>query len=165
MRGPTKKKQVWYLPRPAAKYPGSYPQWFEKRIPEILELDTDQTFLHLFAGMTETGFRVDTNADVNPDLIRDVHDIPLGDNTFEGAMADPPYTPEFAQTLYGTKYPRWNVWTKEMVRLVKPGGRVAVMHNYIVPRILGCEVEEIIVILTRVKQIPRVVTVQRKNMT
>ena len=157
------KTDVWYLPRPASKYPGCYPLWFEKRIPEILELKKGQNYLHLFAGKTTTGFRVDVNPDVEPDLVGDAHSLPLEDNSFYGAMADPPYTPEFAESLYGTVYPKWNIWTKEMARLVKPGHRIAIMHNYIVPRISGCDMEEIIVILTRIKQYPKIVTIQRKR--
>ena len=135
--------RILYLPRPAAKYPGCYPLHFEKHLPEILET-TD--YIHLFAGMSTSGFRVDTNTSVNPDLVCDVHDMPIEDNTFSGGMADPPYTKEFAETLYNTEYPRWSIWTKEMVRVVKNGGRIAVMHNYIVPRISKCKLEEIILL-------------------
>lgn len=148
-----------YLPRPASKYPGCYPLHFEKHLENILETTN---YVHLFAGSATTGFRIDVRPETNPDLICDVHSIPLVDESFDGAMADPPYTPEFARKLYGTEYPKWSVWTKEMVRLVRPGGRIAVMHNYIVPRLPGCTMEEIIVILLRIKQFPKIVTVQRK---
>ena len=78
-------------------------------------------------------------------------------------MADPPYTPEFAKKLYNTDYPKWSLWTKELVRLVRPGGRIGIMQNYIVPRMADCDLEEIIVILLRIKQFPKLVTVQRKR--
>lgn len=153
---------VWYLPRPATDYPGCYPQWFERRIPEILQIENDN-FIHLFAGKTTSGFKVDVNSSVAPDLVSDVHGLPLESEMFDGAMADPPYTPEFAETLYGTEYPKWGMWTKEMARVVKPGKLIAVMHNYIVPQIAGCKMERIIVILTRIKQYPKIVTIQRKH--
>ena len=113
--------------------------------------------------MTKSGFRIDVNKDVCPDLIADVHDVPLASNTFDGGIADPPYTPDFAANLYGTKYPKWGAWTNELVRLVKPGGRIGIMQNYIVPRLKGCDFEEVIVILLRIKQYPKIVTVQRKR--
>jgi hypothetical protein len=112
--------------------------------------------------MATTGFRIDCNPSLNPDLVADVNNTGLPSESFNGGMADPPYTPEFAQKLYGTAYPEWGKWTKELVRIVKPGGRIAIMHNYIIPRLAGCEMEEIIVILLRIKQYPKIVTIQRK---
>lgn len=156
----TIKTSVMYLPRPASKYPGCYPLHFEKHIPEILETDN---FVHFFAGKAKLGFRIDCNPEVEPDLVADVHNTGLPSESFLGGMADPPYTPEFAKSLYNTPYPNWSTWTRELVRLVKPGGRIAIMHNYIVPRLVDCSMEEIIVILLRIKQYPKIVTVQRKR--
>jgi len=150
---------ILYLPRPAAKYPGCYPMHFERRLPEILEAED---YVHLFAGMSKTGYRINIKPEVSPDLIADVHNLNIPDNTFNAGMADPPYMKEFAKNLYDTEYPVWSLWTKEFVRIVKPGGRLAIMHNYIVPRLPGCEMEEIIVILLRIKQYPKIVTIQRK---
>lgn len=149
-----------YLPRPATKYPGCYPKYFERHLPEILGTEN---FVHFFAGTSKLGFRIDTNPEVNPDLLCDVHKVNLPDNYFDAGMADPPYTKEFAENLYGCEYPRWSEWTKELSRLVKPKGLIGVMQNYIVPRIAGCNFEEIIVILLRIKQYPKIVTVQRKQ--
>ena len=153
------KTSVLYLPRPAEKYPGCYPMHFERKLPEILE---SHNYVHLFAGMAKTGFTIDINPELNPKFVADVHNLKeIPDNNFSAGMADPPYTAEFAKKLYGTEYPKWAVWTKEFVRIVQPGGRLGIMHNYIVPRLLGCEMEEIIVILTRIKQYPKIVTIQR----
>ena len=156
----TLKLTTLYLPRPAAKYPGCYPMHFERRLPDILET---KNYVHFFAGMSKSGFRIDCNKDVDPDLVADVENTGLPDNWFDGGMADPPYTPEFAEKLYGTKYPKWGIWTKELVRIVKPCCRIAIMQNYIVPRLPGCTMEEIIIILLRIKQYPKIVTVQRKD--
>ena len=156
----TLKLTTLYLPRPAAKYPGCYPMHFERRLPDILET---KNYVHFFAGMSKSGFRIDCNKDVDPDLVANVENTGLPDNWFDAGMADPPYTPEFAEKLYGTEYPKWGVWTKELVRIVKPGGRIAIMQNYIVPRLPGCTMEEIIIILLRIKQYPKIVTVQRKS--
>jgi len=156
----TLKTSVLYLPRPSTRYPGCYPLHFERRLPEILETDD---YIHLFAGMCTSGYRVDIKPELNPDLVADVHSLPIDDDTFCGGMADPPYSREFAKSLYNTDYPEWSRWTKELVRVVRPNGRIGIMHNYIVPRLTGCTMEEIIVILTRIKQYPRIVTVQRKD--
>jgi len=154
------KTSILYLPRPAAKYPGCYPMHFERRLPEILET---KNYVHLFAGMSKSGYKIDIKPDLNPDLVADVHNLKnINDNTFDGGIADPPYTKEFAKNLYNTDYPKWSVWVREFVRIVKEGGRLAIMHNYIIPRLPNCKMEEIIVILTRIKQYPKIVTIQRK---
>lgn len=155
------KTSIMYLPRPAAKYHGCYPMHFERRLPDILET-TD--YVHFFAGMSKTGYRIDCNPAVDPDLVANVEHLGMiSDNTFSAGMADPPYTPEFAENLYNTPYPAWSKWTRELVRVVRPGGRIAIMQNYIVPRLPGCQMEEVIVILLRIKQYPKIVTVQRKE--
>lgn len=156
------KTSILYLPRPAAKYKGCYPMHFERRLSEILETTN---YVHFFAGMSISGYRIDCNSSVSPDLVGNVERLDLPDNSFDGGMADPPYTVEFARTLYDVDYPQWSLWTRELVRLVKPGGRIAVMQNYIVPRLVNCDMEEIIVILTRIKQYPKIVTVQRKRLS
>jgi hypothetical protein len=154
------KLTTLYLPRPAAKYHGCYPMHFERRLPEILE---SENYVHFFAGKSVSGFRIDCNIDVQPDLVANVENTGLVSNSFDGGMADPPYTPEFAKKLYNTEYPSWSKWTKELVRLVKPGKRIGIMQNYIVPRLPDCDMEEIIIILLRIKQYPKIVTVQRKR--
>ena len=156
----TLKRSLLYLPRPATKYPGCYPLHFEMKLKEILETEN---YIHLFSGMSTTGIRVDINKEVNPNVIADVHNLPFKSECFDGAMADPPYTEEFAEKLYGTEYPQWSEWTKEMVRVVKIRGKIGIMQNYIVPRLIRCLYDEIIVILLRIKQFPKVVTVQRKS--
>lgn len=153
------KTSVLYLPRPATKYPGCYPLHFEKKLPDILGTTN---YVHFFSGTSRTGFRIDINPELMPDLIADVHSVPLESNSFDGGMADPPYTEEFAKNLYNTKYPRWSIWTRELVRLVRSDGRIAIMQNYIVPKLVDCVYEEIIVILLRIKQYPKIVTIQRK---
>jgi hypothetical protein len=37
------------------------------------------------------------------------------------------------------------------------------MTNYPVPRLAGCEWEKIVIILLRIKQYPKIVTIQRKK--
>ena len=153
------KKSLLYLPRPSSKYPGCFPLHFEKKIGEILETNN---FVHFFSGLSRMGFTIDINKEVNPDLVENVESLSIESNSFDGGFADPPYNEKFAEELYQCKYPRWSLWTKELVRVVRPNGRIGIMQNYIVPQLIGCKMEEIIVILTRIKQFPKIVTIQRK---
>ena len=154
---------VMYLPRPAVKYSGCYPKFFEKHLPRLLETND---YVHFFGGKAETGFRIDINKEVNPNLIANVESLDMIESeSFQGGMADPPYTKEFAENLYNCDYPQWSKWTKELVRIVKPNGLIGIMQNYIVPRLPDCEYERIVIILLRIKQYPKIVTIQRKSLS
>lgn len=154
--------EVLYLPRPASDYKGCYPMWFEKHLPRLLETNN---YVHFFGGKAKTGYRIDINKSLNAELYHDVQDLTseIQDNLFEGGMADPPYTPEFARDLYNCEYPQWSKWTHELVRVVKPNGLIGIMNNYPVPRLKGCQWEKIVIILLRIKQYPKIVTIQRKE--
>jgi len=154
--------EVLYLPRPASDYHGAYPLWFERHLPRLLETNN---YVQFFGGKATTGYRIDTEPKTNPDLVADVQlRLPFNDNHFEGGMADPPYDEEFAENLYNCPYPEWGKWTRELVRIVKPGGLIGFMNNYPVPRVKGCQWEKIVIILLRIKQFPKVITIQRKEL-
>jgi len=144
------------LPRPAHKYEGAYPLGFEKYIPKILQTNN---FIHLFSGLAKTGHRVDIKPEVKPDTIADCHNLPFPDNYFAGGMADPIYEQKFADKLYKQDLPKWSIWTKELVRVVKRGGLIAIMHNYEVNRLINCEYWASYYFANRPKHYPRIVTV------
>jgi len=149
-----------WLPRPACEYKGCYPRGFEKKLSVWLKTSD---FVHFFAGMSKTGYRIDINPDVKPDLVANVENLKdIPDQFFPGGMADPPYNEIFAKELYNCEYPQWSKWTNELVRIVKIDGLIGVMQNYIVPCLRGCEYEKIFFIPTRIKQFPRVVTIFKR---
>ena len=149
---------IW-LPRPSSKYSGCYPLHFEKRISNLLETDN---FVHLFSGSCKSGHTVDIKKDLIPDTVANAESLPFSDNYFDGGFADPPYTEKFAKELYNCNYPCWSKWTNELVRVVKNDCKIGIMQNYIVPRLKNCKYESILVVLLRIKQFPKIVTVQRK---
>lgn len=151
---------VQWLPRPKYDYPGSFPQGFEKYIPQLLKTED---YIHLFSGKSDCGYTVDIKEDLKPDLVASAEELPLGNENFEGGFADPPYTEEFAQELYNCEMPKWSKWTKELVRVVKNKGRIGVMHNYVIPRLPNCRYIKLFVIITRIKQYPKIVTIQKKG--
>jgi predicted methyltransferase len=50
----------------------------------------------------------------------------LADESFDLAIADPPYSTEESELLYSMPPPRWGVWTAEAVRVLRPGGHLAI---------------------------------------
>ena len=54
--------------------------------------------------------------------------LPFRDATFGAVMLDPPYSDEYARNLYGTENPRPSWLLKEAARVVKPGGRIGLLH-------------------------------------
>lgn len=153
--------EVLYLPRPANDYKGCYPMWFEKHLPRLLETNN---YVQFFGGKAQTGFRIDINPLLQPNMTANCEKLEaIDDNYFDGGMADPPYDERFARELYNCDYPQWSKWTHELVRVVKPNGLIGIMNNYPVPRLKGCQWEKIVIILLRIKQFCKVVTIQRKE--
>ena len=156
----TVKLTIAWLPRPSAKYRGCYPLGFENHIEEILGTNN---IIHFFSGLAKSGFRIDINPDVEPDLIANVENLPqIKSNSYRAGLADPPYDEKFAKELYNCEYPQWSKWTKELVRIVKIGGLIAIMQNYIVPCPKNCEFVEVKTYLRRIKQFPQILTIFRK---
>ena len=149
-------RQILCRPRPAHKYEGAYPLGFERLIPKIIQT---KDFIHLFSGKAKTGLKIDIKTEVNPTVLADCRELPFKDETFPGAMCDPMYTQKFADELYKQPLPKWEEWTKEVVRVTKPGGLIAIMHNYEVNRLAGCQYWDIWYFANRPKHYPRVVTV------
>jgi len=147
------------LPRPAHKYEGAYPLGFEKYIAKTILQVPPNDFIHLFSGMAKTGHRVDSKTDVNADTVADCRHLPFPDNYFNGGMADPMYEKKFADNLYKMEYPKWSEWTRELVRVVKKWHLIAIMNNYEVNRLVGCQYVEAHYFANRPKHFPRVVTV------
>jgi hypothetical protein len=149
-----------WLPRPASDYPGCYPLGFEKYLKDWLQTEN---YVHFFGGKAKTGYRIDIVETLSPNLCANVETLPMIVNEqFEGGMADPPYDERFAKEKYNCKYPKWGKWTAELVRVVKVGGLIAIMQNYIVPKLTKCAYEKIYIIPLRIKQFPKVVTIQRR---
>ena len=55
-----------WLPRPSNKYHGCYPLGFEKYLSEWLGTEN---YVHFFAGMAKTGYRIDINPNVKIECI------------------------------------------------------------------------------------------------
>jgi hypothetical protein len=155
--------ETWVLPRPRPDaYVGSFPLHFEKKLWRAM--GCPERVLHPFGGLAEIGDFVDLNATTTPTWVGDAHDLHwIADDTYDLVILDPPYDDEQAEMLYGTPRLRYGEYTREAVRVCKPGGHVAVYHWVMKPRPAGTRLVRRIVVLTRIHHRPRVCMIFEKS--
>jgi hypothetical protein len=137
---PPKRPALWNLqPAEIAEPPplwGMYPRGFLELACKHLLCDPSEV-LHVCSGGlssfdTRGGIRVDIRRESLPDVVCDGRCLPFPDRLFRGVLVDPPYTIEYAKTLYRTDYPRPSSLLREALRVATPCGRVGFLH-YLVP--------------------------------
>ena len=109
---------------------GGYPIGFPEAAYEWMGVTCPDLVLHLCSGSMRRGVRVDIRAETEPDIVCDARATPFDDESFDWIMIDPPYSEDYARNLYGTEanYPRPGQLMKEASRLLKPGGKVGLLH-------------------------------------
>jgi hypothetical protein len=116
--------------------PGIFGMYPAALIPKVLPwLRCDRSkVLHVCSGGLPPGegIRVDIRPEAKPDIVADGRELPLDEGSVEAVLIDPPYSEHYARELYGTDYPRPSHLLREAVRVVKPNGRIGIVH-YIVP--------------------------------
>lgn len=118
---------------PAPVY-GQYPRGLIAKMLPWLRCDRHQ-ILHVCSGSLPKGegIRVDIRPEARPDFIADGRKLPFDDGSHAAVMIDPPYSEGYAKSLYGVKYARPSHLLREAARVVRPGGRIAIVH-YITPK-------------------------------
>lgn len=99
------------------------------------------TLLHLFSGDL-AGAEYGTTVDVDPDSPANYHynclNLPQEwENKFSVIFADPPYNAGFG-TEWPTDFPRPTHILKEMARVCKPNGIIAMLHILVMPPPKDC---------------------------
>ena len=143
---------VWILARPKVKYYGAYPNGFLERARALLGVHRADSVLHVCAGaakqypawnkLCSSDYTLDLDATLKPDFVQDANDHlpfrPLGNGVsgaWDALIADPPYTPVDAQHYRpdALRLPPANALLRRMLEVVRPGGRVALLH-YVLPQ-------------------------------
>lgn len=125
--------EVEDAPRPMAVY-GQYPRGLIAKLLPWLRCARSR-ILHVCSGSLPKGegIRVDIRPEAHPDFVADGRSLPFADGEHDAVMLDPPYSEGYASSLYGVEYPRPSHLLAEAARVVRPGGRIAIVH-YITPR-------------------------------
>jgi hypothetical protein len=153
---------VWILARPKVKYYGAYPNGFLERARALLGVTPFDPVLHVCGGMARMypaqprGFgpndqTLDLDPALKPDFIQAAtSSLPLyhqcvletcracgGGEQVEwpALIADPPYTEADALKYVPgpAAFPSANLILKNMLAVVRPGGRVGMLH-YVLPQ-------------------------------
>ena len=140
---PNYYRDIWVLGAPSDGFPGAFPRglinkirrrwWGQRRlwVCSGSHRDSDGVTIDIAAGDRE-GFRGGkAGSTCDPSVIGDAQQLPFADDAFDFVMADPPYSEEWAKSLYGTTYPSPQKILQEMWRVCEPGGHVLLLHRLI----------------------------------
>lgn len=136
---------TWILARSKVKYYGAYPAGFLGRARTMLGVGVDDAVLHVCAGRVKdypyNGFgpddmTLDVDPATVPDFIQDARDpFPLRPDRVNGlfgdwgaVLIDPPYTLEDAKRYGDHPLPTANELLRNGLRVVRPRGRVGILH-------------------------------------
>lgn len=142
---------LWVLARPKVKYYGAYPSGFLERARALLGITPYDSLLHVCGGSARlypakprgfgpNDYTLDLDSNLAPDFLQDVSQ-PLPPNPSEDTskwpalIADPPYTEADADHYAPGRaaFPSANTILRNMLDVVRPGGRVGMLH-YILPQ-------------------------------
>ena len=160
----------WVLPRPRPDYyKGSWPLHFGKKLTWELfgrpTPDPQPLILNPFGGKSEVGIRCDVNPEAEPDIYADAHNLPFNDDLFDAVYLDPPYNDEYSKELYNTGKVVYKQFSKEAVRVCKPGGYVVSYHMRMTPRPAGTTYFKRIFVGTRIWHTPRIACIFKKDIS
>lgn len=141
----------WMLDPPPPPVPvfGQFPRGLIDQLLPLLRARRHEV-LHVCSGSLPPGegIRVDLRQEARPDVRADGRALPFRSGAFRAVLLDPPYTPEYAEGLYGTDYPLPSHLLAEAARVVQPGGRVALVHFSVPYPPKGCRFVRVVAVST-----------------
>jgi len=84
--------------------------------------------LHVCSGTLQEWWTVDIRRQARPRVQASGTMLPFPSGAFKAILIDPPYSDQYAKNLYGTENPRPAWLLREAARVVKPSGRIGMLH-------------------------------------
>jgi hypothetical protein len=122
---------------------GQYPYGFLDDVirMQLLGDVTRDEVLHVCSGTLGPRERwtVDVRLAARPSVVARGQALPFIDGCFKAIALDPPYTEEYARNLYRSEFPRPSHLLREAARVVRPGGRIGLLHIAVPITPEGCK--------------------------
>lgn len=143
---------------------GQYPRGLIAKLLPHLRCKRSE-ILHVCSGSLPPGegTRVDVRPEAKPDILADGRDLPIEDGSVAAVLIDPPYTHQYAQDLYGVEYPRPAHLLREAARVVRPCGRIGLVHYIVAMPPPGCHVIRVLGLSTGLGFSMRAVTIYQRE--
>jgi hypothetical protein len=112
---------------------GRYPNGFIDHVVSNQLLGPDvqrDEILHVCSGTLGPVERwtVDLRLEARPAVVASGNALPFADGAFKAIMLDPPYSDAYARDLYRVENPRPSWLLREAARVVRPCGRIGLLH-------------------------------------
>ena len=108
------------------------------------------------------GWRVDIRPTMKPDVVADGRQLPIRSESMQAVLIDPPWSEDYARSLYNTEYPRPSHLLDEAARVTKPGGLIGLVHFLVANPPTGCKFVRVIGLTQGCGYRIRALTIYRK---
>ena len=142
------------------RFPQGFLAWVLRK--DFLRAERNDV-LHVCSGALRERLAIDLRPEVKPAVVANGESLPFRNDSVAAVLMDPPYSDEYARNLYGTKNPRPSRLLREAARVVRPQGRIAMVHVAVPMTPPGCSMVECVGVTTGAGFRIRALTIYEKE--